>query len=159
MKDIKNFIITEGKYGPTGQEAIKIMNSEEFKKYQNICDKYFKLGKEQNIKGVDDYYETIEVRLPQVNDGWTRRLCRHLEYDDKFICIPGSIIYYVINRDEAFSFSVTYAHGAHGSASYVSGEKMCGTHSFSSKKANWVANLIKELNPDTKYTAEDFEAD
>ena len=30
---------------------------------------------------------------------------------------------------------------------------------FGSKKAKWVADLIKELNPNTKYTAEDFEAD
>lgn len=157
MKNIKDFIITEGKYGPTGKEAVNIMNSEEYKKYQSICDKYFKLAKETGIKGISDYYDTIEVCLPQVSDGWTRRLCRHLEYDDKFICIPGSIIYYVINRDEAFSFSVTY--GGHGPSTYVSGEHVGGIDAFSSKKANWVANLIKELNPDTKYTAEDFEAD
>lgn len=157
MKDIKEFIITEGKYGPTGKEAEKIMNSEKYKKYQNICDKYFKIAKEQNIKGIDDYYKTIEVRLPQVYDGETRRLCRHLQYEDMFICIPGSIVYYVINRDEAFAFSVTY--GGSGPSTYVAGENMYNPNAFSTKKAKWVYDLIKELNPDTKYTPEDFEVD
>ena len=156
MKQLQEFI-NEGKYGPTGKEAEKIINSEQYKKYQNICDKYFKLAKEENIKGIDEWYRTIEVRLPQVYDGATRRLCRHLKYDDMFICIPGSIVYYVINRDEAFAFSVTY--GGHSASSYVAGEKMYKPNAFGAKKAKWVADLIKELNPDTKYTSEDFEAD
>lgn len=159
MQHLKDFLITEGKYGPTGNEADKKRNSSEVKKLQDILNKYFKRGKEELPKYFDKYMEEGElyIRFPEVWDGETRRLCRHLNYDDIFICIPKTSIYYVINSDELFGFEVTY--GGSGPGTYVSGEKFQDrVNIFDSKSAKFFYELIKELNPETKVTIEDLEA-
>jgi len=88
----------------------KKRNSSEVQKLQDILNKYFKRGKKELPKYFDKYMEEGEfnIRFPEVWDGATRRLCRHLDYDDLFICIPQTSIYYVINRDKLFGFEVTY---------------------------------------------------
>lgn len=157
MQRLQNYLITEGKYGPTGKEAEKKLNSPECKKMQEILDKYNERGKKE-LKKYFDEYEELELRLPQVWDGETRRLSRHMEYDDIFIQFPGTSIYYIINRDEIFGFEVTY--GGWGAGSYVSGEKMQSkVDIFGSKSAKFFYELIKELNPNTKLTLEDLEAE
>ena len=161
MKKINEYLnsVNEGKYGPTGKEALTKLNSKECKKYQEILDKFNERGKEELKKYFDkDGYDKLYLMLPQVNDGFSRRLCRHLEYDDILVSIPNTIYYYVINRDKLFGFEVDY--GGSGPSTYVSGEHMfTKTDIFGAKGAKFFYDLIKELNPNTKYNLEDLEAE
>lgn len=159
MKSINEFIIAEGKYGPTGKEAAQKMQSAEWKKYQEIIDKFNERGKKELKKYFDeDGYDKLYLMLPQVSDGFSRRLCRHLEYNDILVSIPNTIYYYVINRDILFGFEVDY--GGFGPSTYVSGEHMfTKTDIFGTKSAKFFAELFKELNPNTKLTIEKLEAE
>ena len=151
-------VLNEGKYGPTGKEATMKLNSPECKRLQSILDEYNELGKIEAPKYFEEEWDKLQLLFPTVYDGESRRLSRHMEYDDIFIVFPHTTIYYIINRDELFSFSVSY--GGYGSGSYVSGEYMSyDVNVFGSKSARFFYNLIKALNPDTHIKIEDLEAD
>jgi len=163
MKTINEYLnsVNEGKYGPTGKEALTKLNSKECKKYQEILDKYNDRGKTELKKYFHDDWSKLYLQFPQVNDGYSRRLCKHLEYDDILVSFPNTVYYYVINRDLFFGFEVTYEMGSGGpSTTYVSGEKMHkNTDIFGAKGAKFFYDLIKELNPNTKYKLEDLKAE
>ena len=163
VKRLTNVInkMNEGVYGPTGAEARRKLQSPECVKYQEILDEFNEIG----LKEFPKYFHkfewtkvgTLYVRLPEVSDGETRRLCRHLEYDDIFIHFPGTTLYYVINRDDLFNFKVSYT--GHAAGTKVAGESFHNTAVFGPRTARFFYDVIKALNPNTKVKLSDLEAD